>query len=128
MINRKHPRILPPMTTVKGLILATCLLVLPTKIQSYGSPAQSVTQNPQVTAAELDTTNARQKYKNDPSSQKLFDYYKSYARTEKIKIETEVREIGSGVQNAIDGANRAIDDPVKSYREMVNANIYLKTP
>jgi hypothetical protein len=50
-------------------------------------------QNPQVTAAERDTINARQKYKNDPTSQNLFDYYKSYARTEKIKIETGVREI-----------------------------------
>jgi hypothetical protein len=122
MTNRKCPRILPPIATVKGLILATCLLVLSATIQSYSSPDRSVPQNPQVTAAERDTINARQKYKNDPSSQNLFHYYKIYARTEKIKIETGVREIETGVQNTIDGAKRAIDDPVKSYREMVNQN------
>jgi hypothetical protein len=40
--NRKHPRILPPIATVKGLILAICLFTIPATLQSCGSPARSL--------------------------------------------------------------------------------------
>jgi hypothetical protein len=79
-------------------------------------------QNPQVTAAERETANALKKYKNTPNPQNLVNYYQSYARTEKVKLQNGIRETGIGIQNTVDGINRAIDNPVKSYRETINQN------
>jgi hypothetical protein len=108
---------------IGGIIATNGELLLPGMFTAATKPKPITTpQNPQVRAAERQTANALQKYKNNPSPQNLFDYYISYARTEKVKLENGVREVGTGVQNAIDGANRAIDNPAKSYREMVNQN------
>jgi hypothetical protein len=108
---------------VGGIIATNGELLLPGMFAAATKPKPITTpQNPQVRAAERQTANALQKYKNNPSPQNLFDYYKSYARTEKVKLENGVREVGTGVQNAIDGANRAIDNPGQSYKEMVNQN------
>jgi hypothetical protein len=108
---------------VNGVLVANGEPLLPGMYMAVTKPKPRTTpQNPQVTAAERETANALQKYKNTPTPQNLVNYYQSYARTEKVKLQNGVRETGTGIQNTVDGINRAIDNPAKSYREMVNQN------
>jgi hypothetical protein len=108
---------------INGVLTVNGEPLLPGMYMAVTKPKPRTTpQNPQVTAAERETANALKKYKNTPNPQNLVNYYQSYARTEKVKLQNGIRETGIGIQNTVDGINRAIDNPVKSYRETINQN------